>query len=333
MKTAVLFAPGAGGAENFGKAGEAILRRFLPAAMKTCAGALGGDYLPGAALCEFQAASGYVETIRSAVASLARGAPELFVCVGGDGLASYVADALCGEGLHIPLLGIAEGTANAGPIVSMTAEELGGLDLDSLALERVGAVEALQDGLHLAYGFNDMVIASTFLGTVGGKVESLSVEAMAGRGIKVVEAPDPHMSTAGFWIAKNGHRLEKGMAHPAQLVVSPLRQGEFYGRAVAGVLCQAAYSPRLAGLALLESVLVRPSEVEEGVGDFARVDHLLFGPRDRLMVHGLSSGAGLVSDGNPFLLRNSDLEFRYRPELVAVARPARPASGGRRDVH
>ena len=163
-------------------------------------------------------------TIRQAARGLAREGPDLFVCVGGDGLASYVADALLGDShaaLSLPLLGVAAGTANVGPIVSLGLEELRDLDPSALSLSKVGAVEARVGGRHLAYGFNDVVIGTTFLGRVEGEVRSLSAEAMARREEKLPEEPHAGIASRRFLVEKDGRPLKGAMARPAQIIAAP----------------------------------------------------------------------------------------------------------------
>jgi len=324
MRIAVLFAPGAGSARGFRELGRALSERLAGHEIAACPGAFGTDYLAQAASCPFASSPSYVESIRAAVAALTAAPPELFVCVGGDGLASYAADALIGIGAAaVPLLGVAGGTANVGPIVTVGPGELGRLRVEALRLARVGAVDVAIGGRHVGYAFNDAVIGTTFLGTVEGRSASLSARAMAERGDQAVEEPDPRVAGEGFVVEKNGSRVPGGLPRPAQIVVSPLGEREFYGRAVTGALCESAHSENRAAVALLDSVLVKPSGADRGLLDFARVDHLLFGPGDVIRLRGLAEQAEVIVDGNPFLRGGADVEFAYRPDLVTVARPDR----------
>jgi len=332
MLIAVLFAPGAGNARCFRELGALLSRRLAGHETLACPGPFGADFLPAAASCGFVEGDSYVASVRAATASLAARRPDLFVCVGGDGLASYAADALAGTGAaETPLLGVAAGTANVGPIVSIGPADLERLDVAALRRERVGAIDVALGGKHVAYGFNDVVIGTTFLGTVDQSAVSLSARAMAERGERVAEAPDPDIAGDDFAVEKNGIAAPRGLPRPAQIVAAPLGEREFYGRAIAGALCESAHSPNRAAVALLDSILVKPSSVDRGIGDFARVDHLLFGPGDRVVVRGLSAKAQVIVDGNPFLRGGRDVEFAYRPGLVIVARPDGSARMGARE--
>ncbi|MEI6386557.1 MAG: hypothetical protein WCQ50_07975 [Spirochaetota bacterium] len=327
MLISALFAPGAGRSERFLELGQTLLRRSGGHSLVACPGNLGGDYLPGARLLEPLAqAANYVESIRVATLALMDEHPDILVCVGGDGLASYVADTVrgsMGEGGKLSdcaLLGVAAGTINVGPIVTLGPEGLEDLDLSRLVIAPVGAVEARVDGRHLAWGFNDIVIGTTFLGTVDGELACLSAEAMVLHGMKVVEEPQDEMTTEAFRVLKDGVVMEGGLRRPAQIVASPLARREFYARAVTGVLCEAGWKDDLAALALLDSVLVKTGALSSGEHGFARVDHLLFSPGEAMAVEGLSPKAYLMADGNPHELGGGRLELFRVARVVNVAR-------------
>ena len=96
-----------------------------------------------------------------------------------------------------------------------------------------------------------------------------------------------------------------------------------------GSLCEAAYSPRLAALALLDSVIVRPSAITMAFEGFSHVDQLLFRPGESVALHGLTPRAQVIVDGNPFLREGLPVELEYLPDLVSVARIGRAMDGGR----
>ena len=66
---------------------------------------------------------GYVEKIFGSVRTLLIAGAEMIVTLGGDGTAAYAAEALGDARKVVPLLGIGLGTANVGPIVTLTAED------------------------------------------------------------------------------------------------------------------------------------------------------------------------------------------------------------------
>lgn len=331
MRVAAIFGPGAGGSSSFRAVGRLLSERLEGHEVLACPGALGAGLLDRCALCEFEARGGYVENLRAAALRLGAEEPDLLVCVGGDGLASYVADALVGLGLgSIPILGVAGGTANVGPFVSVTAAELGGFRVEELLRLPVGAVEARDARRRIGLGFNDVVAATTFLGTVDGRAASLSAQAMALRGEALEEEPDPRVAGPDFRVEKNGLPVAGGSANPAQIVASPLGEREFYGRAVTGALCESAYSDCKAALVLLDSIIVRPGRPGRGLADFARSEQLLFGPGDRVVLRGLEPRAAAIVDGNPFLLEGGELSLAYLPGVAVAARMRGDAGEGDR---
>jgi hypothetical protein len=271
---------------------------------------------------------GYVERLASAVSSFARWGADLLICVGGDGLASYAADAMLASGRPMTMAGIAAGTINVGPIVSIGSAELEAFDPDRLVRRRVGAVEVLAEGRHLAYGFNDLVLGDTYLGTLGGEVVDLSADALLERGEKIAASPSGLVAGPDFRVAKNGAPMASRLGGPAQIIASPLWEREFYARAIAGVLCEAPYLRGAAALALFDSVIVKAGKPDRGWEDFSSSEQLLFGPGDSVELSGLSPGARVIVDGNPFAPQSLRLELRSIPDLVEVAGLAPAGVGG-----
>ena len=321
MKIGILF--GASSGDGSWKSAESLLdERLVPHEVAICPGLFGGSgeiggwrslgtaVVPGGA---------YVGRLAAAVTAFADWGAELLVCVGGDGLASYAADAMLSSGKPMTLAGVAAGTINVGPIVSIGIEALKGFDPDRLARRRVGAVEVLADGRHLAFGFNDLVLGDTFLGTLGGEMVSLSADALLERGEKVRLAPSGIMAGPGFRVLKNGMTIRSRMERQAQIVVSPLGEREFFARAVAGVLCEAPYNRGAAALVIFDSVIVKEGSPDRGWKDFSSCEQLLFGPGDSVELAGLAPGVRVIADGNPFAARAEKLEFRSLPDLVEVA--------------
>jgi len=327
MKAGILFGStsGKGAAER----AEALLSEALKGrnfaifdGVAVCEGPFGGTLLHASwTVLKSGITADYVRNLRSAVTSLAAWGADILVCVGGDGLASYAADAMLAGSRPMALLGVAAGTINVGPIVTLGIEELSALDMGKLAIKKVGAVEVLQDGTHLAYGFNDVVIGDTFLGTLDGKVVSLSAQAMLEKGVKERKTPSPSITSLSFSVKKNGVPIVPGMRRPAQVIIAPLGSREFYARAVAGVLCNAAYMKGGAALALFDSVMVKSGGLERGISDFSASEQLLFEPNDMIEIGGLAPEGHIIVDGNPYFRTQDVVQFRVVSDLVNVAMP------------
>jgi hypothetical protein len=321
VKTGILFgtASGCGG----WKSAESILaERLTGHEVAVCSGPFGGSGMDRSwkTLSPVNGGrGGYVESLAAAVRALADWSAQLLVCVGGDGLASYAADAAIASGRPMALAGVAAGTINVGPIVSIGMDALPGFDPDRLVRRRVGAVEVLSGGRHLAYGFNDLVLGNCYLGTLDGEVVSLSADALLERGEKTRAVPSGIVAGPGFGIVKNGKPIPSRLGRIAQVVVSPLGEREFFARAVAGVLCEAPYRKGIAALVLFDSVIVKSGSPDRGWEDFSSCEQLLFEPGDTVEITGLDPGVRVIADGNPFAPEAGTLEFRSLPDLLEVA--------------
>lgn len=330
MKAGILFGPGSGeGASS--RAEDLLAQRLRGQSVAVCEGIFqgGGGRSDWVALePQGGAEAGYVERLRGSVAALAAWGAELLVCVGGDGLASYAADAMLAGPRSMTLLGVAAGTINVGPIICMDMEALAAFDPERLLPRKIGAVEVLVDEVHLAFGFNDVVIGDSFLGMLDGRVVSLSVNTMLQRGTKKEILPSACIAGPDFSVRKNGVAIPSRLRVPAQVVVSPLGRREFYARAVAGILCEASYMEGAAALALFDSVIVKAGRPDRGIYDFSTSEQLLFGPGDQVEIDGLSSDGQIVVDGNPFARTGKRVQFRSVPDLVEVAGPGFRPDGG-----
>ncbi len=339
-----------GSASGKGTAPEAIVSlaaRLRPHEVAACGGAFGCDgaferdelppswsrLSPGPSGAPPQAA-GYVENLRNTVASLLDWGSEILICIGGDGLASYVLDAMLADGERgahgkkASLLGIASGTINVGPVVAFTTEDIPALDISGLSVRSIDAVEVCVDGRHLAYAVNDVIVGNSFLGTVGGEVANLSARELLHSCRKLKIEPSTDIAGEGFCLSKNGAPVAVSMKTPAQIIVSPLGRREFFGRAIAGVLCNAAFMDGAAALGLFDTVIVRAAEPLRGFGDTARSEHLLFGPDDRIEVVGLGPDADIIVDGNPYERGGEVVSFSLRPGIAEVLVPAATNSAG-----
>ena len=321
MKVAVIFSPGAGQKQRFSTIGAKLMGFFEGHEMVTCAGNFGGDYLPGAAVCDADRSGGYVQTLGCMTRALLEHKPDLLVSVGGDGIASYIADAMLTAGGRVPMMGVAAGTANVGPIVCVTPEELELCDASEWQYTTVSALEVIS-GEHVGYAVNDVVIGNTFLGTEDGQVVNLSAEAMALRGEKLVCKAESDICTADFSITKNGKAAPCRMK-PGQIIISPVDRDRLEGRAVYGALCSAAYTPCKAAVALTEQVMISAEAEDAGMESFCCIEHMLFGPEDEVSITGLTCHAQLILDGNPYIRTAETVVLRFLPDLITVAMPLR----------
>ena len=272
------------------------------------------------------AAEGYIEELRNAVACLLAWGAKLLICIGGDGLASYVLDAKIlyeqGNGQKALLLGIGTGTINAGPIIRFSMSDIPNMIIDELAIESIDAVEVRVDERHCAYAANDVVLGNSFLGILDGKITNLSAKELIWHGKKVVIEPSSNITAENFCVKKNGICIALGLDQPSQIVISPFRKGEFFARAIVGVLCNAPFMEAAAACGFFDTIIVKAGPPSRGFDSTARSEHLLIEPGDTLDIEGLSDDADIIVDGNPFARNGRRVRFYVQREIARILVPA-----------
>ena len=326
MRAGVLIGPSSGSG-NAARTLNAIAKALELFDISVCQGLFGSSSAPKTwNRLETKPQENYVSSLRASVMALMDWGIDVLVCVGGDGLASYAADAIISVGSKVPLLGIAAGTINVGPIIAFVPEDL--WNIQSIRPEdllhagcMLDAIDVRVEGRHLAYGFNDVVFGNTFLGTINGRTVNLSVRALLEENHKQIEIPSTDIVTDSFTICKNGNRIVPEMNKPAQIIASLLREREFYGRAVTGVLCNAPFMEHPAALALSDIVLIQASNPARGLSNFAHVEHLLFTKGDTIELSGFGPHGQIIVDGNPFMRNGYMVSLVVCPRIVQAIHP------------
>ena len=259
---------------------------------------------------------GYFDAIKAKVKALADAGAERFVSVGGDGTATYVKNAMYELGINFPILGVAAGTANVGPIVSVTLEQLEGRHISE-------AKEVCYDGIavyvkdkFISLAFNDLIVGDTFLGTIDGQTCSLSVRALLERGEHTPVKPAEHIVTDDFVIELNGKDLVPNREIIRQIVLSPVAHESHYGRAVYGPVGKCDWCEKKGVIALCDYIAVSFEEDGTGVDRISSTQYLIFGPNDQVVLRGFTEEACLICDGNPYFLPSDRFEVRYEPALA-----------------
>ena len=259
---------------------------------------------------------GYFDAIKAKVKALADAGAERFVSVGGDGTATYVKNAMYELGINFPILGVAAGTANVGPIVSVTLEQLEGRHISE-------AKEVCYDGIavyvkdkFISLAFNDLIVGDTFLGTIDGQTCSLSVRALLERGEHTPVKPAEHIVTDDFVIELNGKELVPNREIIRQIVLSPVAHESHYGRAVYGPVGKCDWCEKKGVIALCDYVAVSFEDDGAGLDRFSASQYLVFGPNDRVLLRGFTEESCLICDGNPYLMPDDRFEVRFEPALA-----------------
>ena len=267
-------------------------------------------------LVEPEPAKGYYPVIRARVKALAEAGAQRFVSVGGDGTATYVRNAMYELGLNLPILGVAAGTANVGPIVSVTLEQLEGHHISQTTEVCYDGISVFVDGKFLSLAFNDLIVGDTFLGTVDGQTRSISVEALLRNGVIQPKNPTEHIVTDDFAVELNGKDLVPCWNDIRQIVLSPVAHESHYGRAVYSVVGKCDWCEKKGVIALCDYIAVSFEDDGAGVDRFSTTQYLIFGPNDQVVLRGFTEEACLICDGNPYFLTSDRFAVSYEPALA-----------------
>ena len=293
----------------------ALQEKWPQAALYGVAG-YGGELLPDA--LPGPESGSYLEKFSKVMEILLERSPDILVTVGGDGTAAYAADWLLRNGIDLPMFGMGAGTANVGPIVTERNPENIPV-LEELIPVQMGAVEALQpDGTHIAYGFNDLVLGNTLLGSENGQTVTFDAYAMAAEGAKRTCKCLRSIAGENFTVEKNGAVLPTKLPNVGQIVASTVERENYYGRAVTGLLCFTPGSPFQAAVFVSTVPIITCEESPEGFDDWLSGAQLLLQPGDDLILRGLAPTVCAVADGNPYVLPEGNVLLRYHPNLLTV---------------
>jgi len=259
---------------------------------------------------------GYFEAIAAKVKALAEAGAERFISVGGDGTATYVRNAMYALGLNLPILGVAAGTANVGPIVSVTLDALEGRHVRETSEVCYDGLSVFVNGKFLSLAFNDVIVGDTFLATVQGQACNVSVRALLEQGENVPKRPTDRIVTEDFRVELNGKDVVPGMQKISQIILSSVAHESHYGRAVYGAVGKCDWSEKKGVIALCDYIAVSFEEDGAGADRFSAMQYLIFGPNDQVVLRGFTEEACLICDGNPYLLPSDRFEVRFEPALV-----------------
>ena len=256
---------------------------------------------------------GYFAAIKARVKALVDAGAERFVSVGGDGTATYLRNAMYELGINLPILGVAAGTANVGPIVSVTLEQLEGHHISETKEVCYDGIAAYVADQFVSLAFNDMIVGDTFLGTINGQTCSLSVRALLEKGEHTPIKPAEHIVTDDFAVELNGVDQVPNAKLIRQIVLAPVAHESHYGRAVYSVVGKCDWCEKKGVIALCDYIAVSFEEDGTGVDRFSTTQYLIFGPNDQVVLHGFTEDACLICDGNPYPLPDDRFSVRYEP--------------------
>ena len=254
----------------------------------------------------------YVQDINEMVSHCLKEQVDVYITAGGDGTVSYVASSTIvnshNRTFRPMFIGFPAGTANAGPIV----RRLGTGDMKDLTMVKIDAIEVTDGDEIIGYGFNDVIIGDTFLGTVDSKMVNLSARAMALYGTVEIARPGTRITEADFQATLNGNVIRTG-GPVRQICVSTMQFDKVGMRAVFGGLLNSVGDEHPAAAAFIDRIIVDSDPASWNYRGPVKTTHVCFTERDVLEISGLGEDAQIIIDGNPFI-RNSDrLSFRIVP--------------------
>ncbi len=262
---------------------------------------------------------GYVEKLLGSVRTLLDAGAQMIVTLGGDGTAAYAAEALGDTRRTVPLLGIGLGTANVGPIVTLSGDDPIP-PVEALAFVPGDGVAVFSGGRRIAAGYNDVVLGNTYLATVDGETVTADGQTLLTEGRVVRGRPLENVFGPDTRVTKNGRPLPVSLPAVGQAIAAPLSQDRLYGRAVHGIYCYAPDSPTQGALTLSARPLVSYEPDERGYDAFAPEERLLFSAADEIAITGLDSSILAVCDGNPWPLAGGAVTLHYVPQDVLIAK-------------
>ncbi len=317
MKTAVLYNPNAGKRISVKLVLQRLSNFFAGDELLVANPAL---EIPGVHITPVSilqtANSNYVSYLNNMVDALVQAGADRFVCVGGDGTATYVRTALYAAGQDLPIMGVAAGTANVGPIVSVTLDQLDGRNVQQAKEVCYDGIAVLEGNRLISLAFNDLVVGDTFLSTVDGRPCNTSVSALVKRGEIVVQSPSTDIVTDEFHVKLNGLTCRPSVREIHQIIVSAVAHENHYGRAIYGPIGKCDWSEKKGVIALCDHIAVTYEENDAGMNRFSTMQYLLFGPHDQVELHGFTPKACLICDGNPYLMTENSIQLKYLPHLV-----------------
>ncbi len=308
--------PSAGGGAGLRIAAEA-LAALAPVEVWAGAGEMGAGAARGRPLACYEAAwaglDGRARTAALAQRFAAAGLDALVV-VGGDGTLADVAFALHLVGFAAPILGIGAGSANVGPLMACQGGDVGRLAAAHLVTQQVDGLIAGANGCDLGLGFNDVVIATTVLATVGGVV--MDVDAAGKMQGRNVPAEPGEVWTAATQVIKRRAHAETRVAQGDQVatVIVGLPDERFYGKAIAGGVLLSSLLGAPAGCLACDHLLVRTHldpeayrRSEPVVSRYVSLDE-----DEVIEAWGFRPGTALCADGNPLLILEPGDRVRVR---------------------
>ena len=314
MKIGVIFNPGAGGVDRYAGIGKVIKMVFSGHDLITGSSIFGSNYIPDLKVVGDYLENDFQKNLNNILFDFLRKRTDMIIAVGGDGFLTHIAAFLIRQDVNIPLMGVAGGTANIGPLIKYNEDTLRNFTSGDIVLEKIGCIEVITGGSVLGYAFCDVILGDTFLGTKKDRMCNLSAKAFLQTGNKVEINPGDHITGKQFSIYKNNNKQILKSKIIAQIIVSPLYNRDFYrGKAITGALCFSPYNNSGASIGISDSIIVNCNfSLEQSIV----IENLLFGPGDTIEMVDINDDTSVIIDGNVYEIDNRSIKLRYIEDSV-----------------
>lgn len=286
-----------------------VVETLQPEITLVGAGEMGADALAGlrAEPLEYAPAQGRARTPALVAKMLARGIDTLGV-IGGDGTMADVAFALYNAAAHVPILGVGVGSANVGGLVTILGGEVARLADAQLEPHALNALTAGANGETLGIAFNDAVISTTVLATVNHQLTEVLVAPKINGENVPGKSETIFTKATRVWRESPSGVTEIARGDQVGTLLCGFPDSRFFGKAIAGQACLAAYLDLPAGCLVGSQPLVRMvTDAAELMRDEPFVSHYA-SLAENSVIHatGLREGVALCADGNPLKILSRD---------------------------
>lgn len=295
QKVGIIFNPAAGHSEFFKTIGKILSKKLI-----SCKEIITGPDKLGAAFIP-EAKAVFIDDMRieKFVDIFCDLGIDMLIGVGGDGTLNRLASRLLQINIALPVMGIAAGTANVGPLIQFNRRALELFELSEATAFEINPIEIyVQDRLS-GYAFVDAVIGETFLGTINGSMECLDARAFWYRGEKKKRMPSLNIMEK-IEVSKNGKNWL--IYNVAQIIAAPLYHARFFtGKAATGALCWAWHLQKKAVVSFAAVNIIDPYIDHENLTQKEPVviSHVLLGHGEIVEIRKIPNDKFLILDGNP----------------------------------
>jgi len=297
------------GDETNARVARQLIETLNPGTTLVGAGEMGADALMGLRVepLDYAPAQGRART-PALVGKMLAHAIEMIAVVGGDGTMADVTFALYRAASRVPILGVGVGSANVGGLVTVLGDDVTQLANARLEPYALDALLAGANGETLGIAFNDVVISTTVLATINGQLTEVQVAPkIAGENI-------PGKSEAIFtdatrvWRESLNGTTEIARGDQVGTFLCGFPDSRFFGKAIAGQACLAAYLDLPAGCLVGSQPLVRMiADAAELMRDEPFISrYASFDENSVIHATGLRDGVALCADGNPLKILSRD---------------------------